>query len=177
MKKKMLSNSSIKRFRCLIILITVTCGISGRASCPPPATSWGRMRHIKFGFWIALTMRKCSWKADELIMSQRYSRGGSVMGWCHSCVSSLPQPILLSIPGDTTWSFFLFPIVLHSVLTNSCPAKPKLLWQGDGLVGGWRAIHRYCPMCAFHFIVSSWYLFHMGILYLFFFACLVLRYP
>ena len=84
-----------------------------------------------------------------------HSRGGSVMGWCHSFVFSLPQPILLSIPGDTTRSSFLFPIVFHFVLANSCPAKPKLLWQGDGLVGGWRAIHRSCPLCLFHFIVAS----------------------
>ena len=57
------------------------------------------------------------------------------MGWCHSYVSSLPQPFLLSIPGDTTWSSFLYPIVLHFILANSCPTKPHL-----------RAIHRYCSV-------------------------------
>ena len=82
-----------------------------------------------------------------------------------------------SIPRNIIWSSFILHTVLHFVLANSCPAKPKLLWQGDGLVGGWRAIHRYCPLCLFNYIVAFLYLFRMGILYLFFFACLVLRYP
>ena len=138
---------------------------------------WAYEGTLNLGLWIAVTMRNRSWNADELIISQRHSWGGSVMGWCHSCVSSLPQPILLSIQGDTTWSSFLFSIVLHFVLANSCSAEPKLLWQGDGLVGGWRAVHRHCSLCLFHYIVASWYFYFIWVFCIYFFACLVLRYP
>ena len=127
---------------------------------------WAYEGTSSLGLWIALTMRKCLWKAMSLLWV-------SAIAMCpvfHNLSSSQYQG---TQPGLLFSSYSS--LVLHFVLANSCPAKPKLFWQGDGLVSGWRVIHRYCSLCLFHFIVGSWYLFQMGILYLFLFACLVRR--
>ena len=51
----------------------------------------------------ALTLRKCTWKEDELFF---YSEGngipeGDYLSWYHNSVSSIPQPLPLSNAGDT----------------------------------------------------------------------------